>query len=114
MKPIQFRGKETMSYNKAEPQMNSHPDEIKWNGVDYVKKELVNQEVEKRIAERMSDDVIEAVVLSWAPVCHIGETGEDVNANVREEITELIQELRSRLTPQVTPQDTHQEKNTER
>lgn len=39
-----------MSYNKTEPQMNSHPDEIKWNGVDYVKKDFVNQEVEKRIA----------------------------------------------------------------
>lgn len=51
MKPIQFRGKETMSYNKTEPQMNSHPDEIKWNGVDYVKKDFVNQEAEKRIAE---------------------------------------------------------------
>ena len=45
-----------MSYNKTEPQMNSHPDEIKWNGVDYVKKDFVNQEVEKRIAERMPSE----------------------------------------------------------
>jgi len=36
--------------------MNSHPDEIKWNGVDYVKKDFVNQEVEKRIAERMPSE----------------------------------------------------------
>ena len=58
MKPIQFRGKETMSYNKTEPQMYSHPDEIKWNGVDYMRKDIINQEVEKRIAETVAGKFI--------------------------------------------------------
>ena len=49
---------EPQSYNKTTPQMNSHPDKIKWNGVDYIRVDFINQEVEKRIAERMPSEEV--------------------------------------------------------
>ena len=77
--------------------------------------ELVNQEVERRIKEMMSDDEINAIAVKFAPpMMYYGVTGgEDVNLFIRRDVIEILVNLRSRLTPQVTPQDTPQVEKTE-
>lgn len=63
-------------------------------------KVLVNQEVERRIKERMSDDEINAIAVKFAPpMMYYGVTGdEDVNLFIRRDVIEILVNLRSRLT----------------
>ena len=62
--------------------------------------EHINQEVEKRIAERMSDDEIKSTAYRFAPIMlYPGITCmEDVNLSIRQDIIEMLMLLRSRLT----------------
>jgi len=61
---------------------------------------LVNQEVERRIKERMSDDEIKSIALRYAPIMmYAGITCmEDVNLSIRQDVIEMLVNLRSRLT----------------
>ena len=61
---------------------------------------LVNQEVERRIKERMSDDEIKSIALRYAPIMmYAGITRmEDVNLSIRQDVIEMLVNLRSRLT----------------
>ena len=60
---------------------------------------IVNQEVERRIRERMSDDEINAIAVKFAPpMMYYGVTGgEDVNLFIRRDVIEILVNLRSRL-----------------
>lgn len=75
---------------------------------------LFNQEVEKRIAERMpSEEEIMRRVRNRKD--YLRELGYPTQVLVKygDAIIETIDWLRSRLTPQVTPQDTPQEQKVE-
>ena len=75
---------------------------------------LVNQEVERRIKERMpSEEEIMRRVKNRKD--YLREIGYPTQVLVKygDAIIETIDWLRSRLTPQVTPQDTPQEQKTE-
>ena len=75
---------------------------------------LINQEVEKRIRERMpSEEEIMRRVRNRKD--YLRELGYPTQVLVKygDAIIETIEWLRSRLTPQVTPQDTPQVEKTE-
>ena len=61
---------------------------------------IVNQEVERRIKERMSDDEIKSIALRYAPIMmYAGITCmEDVNLSIRQDVIAMLVNLRSRLT----------------
>ena len=61
---------------------------------------IINQEVEKRIAERMSDKEIRIIALNYAPplMYSMGDKDEDVNYSIRNDVIDLLTNLRSRLS----------------
>ena len=80
----------------------------RFNEIIHVLNPLVNQEVERRIKERMSDDEIKSIALRYAPIMmYAGITCmEDVNLSIRQDVIEMLVNLRSRLTNVVSSQKT--------
>ena len=72
------------------------------NGLLLTIKELrknVNQEVERRISERMSDEEIRIIAFNYAPplMYSMGDRDEDVHYSIRNDVIEILTKLRSRL-----------------